>query len=162
MAALHKKTEPKSARQVRQLAAIAKMTSDIRHVDGKNNLVADALSRPDNVPSPTQSKSASVSEEESMPPLVSFPVCHNCQGAKLNNEELRPTVRTVRCQSNNTLRMGVDYQQFARDQQSDPEVQAYKTAATSLKIQDVPWADGQFTVLCDTSLGTTRPIVPSN
>ena len=58
--------------------------------------------------------------------------------------------------------MGVDYQQLARDQQSDPEVQAYKTAATSLKIQDDPWTDGQFTVLCDTSLGTTRPIVPSN
>ena len=94
MAALHKKTEPKSARQVRQLAAIAEMTSDIRHVDGKN-IHADALSRPDNVPSPTQSKSASVSEEESMPLLVLFPVCHNCQGAKLNNEELWPTVRTV-------------------------------------------------------------------
>ena len=97
-----------------------------------------------------------------MPLLVLFPVCHNCQGAKLNNEELRPTVRTIRCQSNNTFRMGVDYQQLASDQQSDPEVQAYKTAATSLKIQDVPWAYGQFTVLCDTSLGTTRPIVPLN
>ena len=47
--ALHKKSEPTSAPQARQLAAIAEVTSDIRHVDGKNNLVADTLSRPDDL-----------------------------------------------------------------------------------------------------------------
>ena len=155
MPALHKKTEPTSARQARQLAAIAEMTSDIRYLEGKNNLVADALSRPDNVPNSTQITLPApgwVSEEESMSPLVSLPVCQKCQNAQffdsvtlsrqVNSEEQKPTVRAVQYQSNNALRMGVDYQQLARDQQSDPEVQAYKTAATSLKIQDVPWHSG--------------------
>merc|ERR1739844_461506 len=45
LAALLKTTEPTSGRQARQLAAIAEATSDVRHVDGKDNLVADALSR---------------------------------------------------------------------------------------------------------------------
>ena len=151
------------------------MTSDIRYLEGKNNLVADALSRPDNVPNSTQitlPASGLVSEEESMSPLVSLPVCQKCQnaqffdsvtlGCQVNNEERRPTVRAVQYQSKNALRMGVYYQQLARDQQSDPEVQAYKTATTNLNIQDVPWTDGQFTVLCDTSLGKPRPVVPSN
>ena len=45
LAALHKTTEPVSGRQARQLAAIAEATTDVRHVDGKDNMVADALSR---------------------------------------------------------------------------------------------------------------------
>jgi predicted ArsR family transcriptional regulator len=35
-----------SARQQRQLSAIAEYTTDIRHVAGSENVVADALSRP--------------------------------------------------------------------------------------------------------------------
>jgi hypothetical protein len=45
LAALHKTTEPTSGRQARQLAAIAEATTDIQHVSGKDNVVADALSR---------------------------------------------------------------------------------------------------------------------
>ena len=43
---LHKKTDPQTIRQQHQLSCIAEFTSDIRYVDGKSNLVADALSRP--------------------------------------------------------------------------------------------------------------------
>merc|ERR1712051_232485 len=45
LAALSKTSEPSSGRQARQLAAIAEATTDVRHIEGKNNLVADALSR---------------------------------------------------------------------------------------------------------------------
>ena len=45
VAALNKASEPASGRQARQLAAIAEATTDIRHVSGKDNVVADALSR---------------------------------------------------------------------------------------------------------------------
>ena len=44
-AALVKPSEPLSPRQSRHLAAIAEFTADIRHVQGKLNPVADALSR---------------------------------------------------------------------------------------------------------------------
>ena len=43
--AMKKVTEPWSARQQRHLAAISEFTTDIQHVAGKENLVADALSR---------------------------------------------------------------------------------------------------------------------
>jgi hypothetical protein len=41
MGALHRSTDPWTARQCGQL-----YTGDIRHISGKNNVVADTLSRP--------------------------------------------------------------------------------------------------------------------
>lgn len=43
--AMAKVSEPWSARQQRQLSAISEFTTDIRHVAGKSNAVADCLSR---------------------------------------------------------------------------------------------------------------------
>ena len=43
---LAKKTKPHTARQAYQLSCIAEYTTDIRYVEGKSNVVADALSRP--------------------------------------------------------------------------------------------------------------------
>ena len=43
---IHKKTDPQTLRQTYQLACIAEFTTDVRYVEGKANLVADALSRP--------------------------------------------------------------------------------------------------------------------
>lgn len=43
--AMSKVTEPWSARQQRHLASISEFTTDIQHVAGKSNLVADCLSR---------------------------------------------------------------------------------------------------------------------
>ena len=53
--ALNKVSDPWSARQARHLSAVAEFTSDIQHVSGKTNLVADALSR--NVPDEFQQSS---------------------------------------------------------------------------------------------------------
>jgi RNase H-like domain found in reverse transcriptase len=44
--AVHRVSETWSARQQRQIAYLAEYTSDIRHVAGAKNMVADALSRP--------------------------------------------------------------------------------------------------------------------
>jgi cleavage and polyadenylation specificity factor subunit 1 len=49
--ALTKAADAWSARQQRQLSAIAEYTTDIRHVAGVDNVVADALSRPPAQPS---------------------------------------------------------------------------------------------------------------
>jgi hypothetical protein len=53
--ALHRVSEPWSARQQRQLSYLAEFTADMRHVAGKDNVVADALSRP--APESTQATS---------------------------------------------------------------------------------------------------------
>ena len=44
--ALHRVSEPWSARQTRQLSYLAEYTADLRHVPGAQNVVADTLSRP--------------------------------------------------------------------------------------------------------------------
>ena len=44
--AIRRSTEPWTAKQCRQLAYIAEFTSDIQHIAGTDNVVADTLSRP--------------------------------------------------------------------------------------------------------------------
>jgi hypothetical protein len=44
--AVRRTTEPWTAKQCRQLAYIAELTSDIQHIAGSDNVVGDTLSRP--------------------------------------------------------------------------------------------------------------------
>ena len=106
--AMAKVSDQWSGRQQRQLSYISEYTTDIQHVSGEDNPVADALSR------------ASVS----------------------------------------ALHEGIDFKAMAREQQGDPEMQAYRTAITDLKFQDVPVDDSGLTLLCDVSTGRQRPVVP--
>jgi len=68
--ALFRTSPPWSARQQRQLAYLAEFTSTIVHVPGKENVVPDALSRPD----PAR-KSPDVCIPSSAPDLTTAPVC---------------------------------------------------------------------------------------
>ena len=43
---IHKKTDPQTLRQMYQLSCIAEFTTDVQYLEGKSNVVADALSRP--------------------------------------------------------------------------------------------------------------------
>ena len=52
----------------------------------------------------------------------------------------------------------IDFRQLAGDQLSSAEIEAYRTAISSLKLQDVKYHD--VTLLCDVSLGKPRPILP--
>ena len=60
----------------------------------------------------------------------------------------------------NAIAPGIDYQELAVAQTQDPDVQAYRTAITNLKVRDVPFSDGAFTMLCDVSSRSARPIIP--
>ena len=142
IAALKKSSDPVSGRQARQLAAISEATTDVRHVSGKDNIVADALSRTD---APTQTQ----------PPTL----VRSWQGVGGSHEPQDTTEETPGFLCNAVL-PGIDYQELANDQANDPDVQAYRTAITNLKLEDVPMAGGSCTVLCDTSTGQARPIVP--
>ena len=50
---------------------------------------------------------------------------------------------------------------MATAQQEDAEVQAYRTTSSSLQLQDIPFGAQGVTLLCDTSTGRARPIVPA-
>ena len=56
--ALSRVSEPWTARQARHLSYVAEYTSDIRHVAGVNNIVADTLSRPPGAVPPASAATA--------------------------------------------------------------------------------------------------------
>ena len=107
--AMAKTTEPWSGRQQRQLSAISEFTTDIQHVSGKDNAVADCLSR-------------------------------SVVGS---------------------MHLGLDYAAMAADQATDSDIQAYRTATTGLRLEDVVFDDVKSTLVCDVSMGQPRPMVPA-
>lgn len=60
------------------------------------------------------------------------------------------------------LEPGVDFSAMAAAQQNDPEMAAYRTAITGLVLQDVQFGPSGNTLLCDTSTGHPRPVVPAS
>ncbi|CAH8647289.1 unnamed protein product [Schistosoma intercalatum] len=107
--ALHAKSDRYSPRECRYLDYISQFTTDLRHIQGKSNCVADALSRiPMNA--------------------VTLPV--------------------------------LDLPAMAAAQANDPSC-TEAPHSTSLQYQEVPLATTSGTILCDTSTGLPRPIVPS-
>ena len=106
-----------TARQRRHLSFIAEFSTDLRHIKGDSNTVADALSR------------APV-----LPPV------------------------DVAALAISATSVGISLRQIAAAQAANPSVRAFRTAVTALKLEDVN-IDG-VTVLCDTSTGKLRPVVP--
>ena len=104
-----------TARQQRHLSLIAEYTTDVRHVQGRVNVVADALSR------------------------VELDVNQVSVNNKLPD---------------------IDLVKMAQAQQDDVQVQAYRTAISKLVLADLPIPGTNTTLLCDTSTGVPRPIVP--
>ena len=117
------------------MATIFEFTTNIQHVSGKDNIVADTLSR-----LPPHENNTSVTEE--------------------SLEEEVGTAPGFLFDSINAIQPVLDYQAMASAQTDDPDVQAYRKAKTSPCLKDVPFANGAFTLLCDVSTGTPRPVVP--
>ena len=109
--AFAKVSDPWSARQQRHLAAISEYTTNIRHISGKDNLVADALSR----------------------------------------QAISVTYRSD---------IGVDYAAMAAAQKDDPDIATYSQSMPSLVLESIPFGPDKGTLLCDTSMGKPRAVVP--
>jgi len=149
LAALKKTTKPASGHQASQLAAITELTIDVRHVEGKSNLVADALSRPDppSLTTKTGTSANNLEVDDSAPSLT-------CLSPSLDSRYVKTTI--------NAIKPGVNYRELADDQTQDSEVKAYRTAISGLKLKDVQFMDGSCSVPCDVSTGCPRPIVTKN
>ncbi len=98
----------RSPRQARHLAFISEFTTDIRHITGRANTVADALSR--------------IQVVEQSP---------------------------------------VDFEALAVAQNDDEEIRQLRSSTTtSLNLQQIPIPNSNHTLLCDTSQGRPRPVIP--
>ncbi len=134
--ALHRVSEPWTARQQRHLAYIAEYTSDLRHVAGLANVVADTLSRPPvlDVAATAASKPGRVKE-----PSGSRPASAACG----------PVMAVAAASSE------VDYSWLAREQPGCADtVKALSSPSLRIRNFDV---DGVI-LLCDVSSGAVRPL----
>ena len=121
----------RSPRQTRHLSYIAEFTSDIRHIKGKFNVVADALSRVTTVDYVSIDGTGETATD--LPTVVS-----DILVSKQSTDLISPA-------------------HLARDQKKSDEMNSYRTVITGLKLEDIDI--GQSTLLCNTSLGTPRPIL---
>ena len=147
--ALHRVSEPWSARQTRQLSYLAEFTADLRHVPGVENVVADALSRP---PQPAVAVCGSLNVPGTSPPSLQPQSSTSTSGNVPGSSP--PSLQPQSSSTSST----VDYVQMARDQADCPDVQ-HLLSSSSLRVQ-IMQVEGA-TLLCDVSTGVPRPLVPT-
>ena len=180
--ALHGLTDARTARQQRQLSFVAEFTSDIRHIAGKENVVADALSRPaaavgtpstchlrytqgqppaaqaggDQTPS-----TCHLRHTQGQPPAAQAggtwtpSTCHlrHTQGRPPAAPEERATTAAIALPS--TAR--IDFKALAEGQATCLQTQQLKESGT-LAIERVEIE--HVAMWCDVSTGVMRPLVP--
>ena len=155
VSAIKMKSETQSPRQARQLSSISEYSTDIQHVAGKANVVADALSRIEVKPSSEIGGAGTVpGSAEFRTGSASHPVQFPGQAPENFDED---AVQPLVCYA---IHKGIDYEALAQAQTESAEIQLYRTSCTGLRLKDVPFDNGSFSVLCDVSTGRARPIVP--
>ena len=158
--ALSMKSEAHSARQTNQLSAIAEYTTDIRHLEGKANVVADFLSRPNQSSTATtfvtdaevlHIAAATLSPSEASIPQKECP----STSKPIPDEKMEDLTALIAAVDG----FGVNLEQMARDQTLDPDFRRLSNEARSgLSFRKVDL--GRETIIVDVSNGPARPFVP--
>ncbi len=146
--ALHRVSDPWTARQQRQLSFLAELTADVRHVASKANVVADALSRPplNTQPGTGLSKAETCGRQ---PPII-----------RLGPQSPASAVEEAGFVASMPVQLpGLDYR-FLAAKQKQCEVTQKLLSSSSLQLQEFPIQGGSL--LCDVSLGSARPVVPQS
>ena len=144
--AICKKSETATPIQARWLSAISSFTTDIRHVKGKLNTVADALSR-HSPPSP--------------PPPVGGTEHVGMDPAELCAVQLPATPPLL---ASAISASATDLPALARAQEEDQSLQQFfnSYAGTRLVLQQVNLPDATRQVICEMSRPAPRPLVPES
>ena len=154
---MQKKSDPQTSRQAYQLACISEYSTDIRYIEGKSNVVADALSRPPNEPGTY--------------PVIEQPVqtvlAQPQAGTASSNPHASDSVSAVSPAAISDLNSvvtsighaGINLQDMARDQPLDPDFRRISSGARSgLQFRRVEL--GESSIIVDVSNGPARPFVP--
>jgi hypothetical protein len=137
--ALHRVSDPWTARQQRQLSFLAELTADVRHVAGKANVVADALSRP---PLNTQPGTGLLQAETCgrQPPII-----------RPGPQSPASAVEEAGFVASLPVQLpGLDYRLLAAEQKQC-EVTQKLLSSSSLQLQEFPIQGASL--LCDVSWG---------
>ena len=163
-----KKSDPQTIRQTYQLACISEYTTDIQYLKGKANVVADALSRPNeelhdvnaissNIPStadPQPSPEASLDALVNSTKPPSAPIDSSTPSARRDAAQ-----DDLQCVVNSIGDLGIDWHAIAAQQPLDPEFRRLRDNARSgLNFKSIDL--GQTNIIVDISNGPARPYVP--
>ena len=146
--ALSKAADSLTARQQRQLSFVAEFTADIRHIPGKLNMVADLMSRPPQaVPVLGPAQVAGVKAPPGSPAAS--------QGTGRTAEASSLHLQVVAAVAVD----GIDLESLAKDQKKCDSIRLL-CSSPSLVVR--PGHFGRHVLLCDSSTGRQRPLVPVN
>ena len=139
---MKKKSDPLTPRQTYQLACVSEYSTNIQYIEGKSNVVADALSRPPGC------ERRDISAVAISDPLVP-------KDELIAPEKIDDLFAVV----NSIGQANVDLQEMARDQALDPDYARISTEArTGLSFKKVNLGNSQ--IIVDVSNGPARPFVP--
>ena len=184
---LSKITDSHTARQRYQLSCIAEYTTDIRYIQGKANLVADALSRPNeeipavsSIPSNSAAPTLSSTSSSAATATTAEPERLPAKGTATDLLPPTPTSstndaqveRAAACKAkreaatadlhmvvNSIGEMGIDWNEVARQQPLDPEFKRLRDNERSgLNFMSI--CIGTQNLIVDVSNGPARPYIP--
>ena len=176
---MRKKTDPQTIRQTYQLACISEFTTDIRYLQGKANVVADALSRPNEELVDVNSVSQTGTPMPDTPGSATIPACAPSlptstpsstpvdaaasstapSTSKDASSRRRDAVEDLSCVINAITSFGIDWNAIAAQQALDPDFRRIRNDARSgLNFQNVDI--GRTNLIVDISNGPARPFIP--
>ena len=169
---IHKKSDPQTLRQQYQLSCIAEMTTDVRYIQGKSNVVADQLSRPAGSDAQINAVSVNPPEPPGQHHFVTAMINFGIISAVSEAVDIAPPHVTrketpVSSEATSDLQdvvnsigtMGIDLEEMARDQPLDPEYRRLSADARSgLNLKKCQLETCR--IIVDVSNGPARPFVP--
>ena len=176
---MRKKSDPQTIRQTYQLACISEYTTDIRYLQGKANVVADALSRPNDELQDVNTVGQAGTQTPVQPGSATIPPCASLEHSSTPSStavdaSASPTpssppkdaaarrqaaLEDLGCVVNAITTFGIDWNALAAQQALDPDFRRIRNDARSgLHFRNIDI--GTTNLVVDISNGPARPFIP--